>query len=148
MFHSMENSTVQDVPQRGKFNSPGCSTAWKIQKSRMYEVDEKKKITRDPPACIINKLRLYFQLTTSLSGTHELNFAGKPDRFTNTLPCFLSRFRTFSILKTPGGVLSSKRLLGMCRWMGSHFHNCTDYNGVTFSVELLKWGRKFSRFLG
>ena len=21
------------------------------------------------------------------------------------------------------GVLPSKRLLGMCRWMGSHFHN-------------------------
>ena len=32
----------------------------------------------------------------------------------------------------PGGVLPSKRLLGMCRWMGSHFHIWTDYNGVTF----------------
>ena len=32
----------------------------------------------------------------------------------------------------------------MCRWMGSHFHNWTDYNGVTFLVELLEWGRKFS----
>ena len=31
----------------------------------------------------------------------------------------------------------------MCRWMGSHFHNWTDYNGVTFLVELLEWGRKF-----
>ena len=29
-----------------------------------------------------------------------------------------------------GGVPPSKRLLGMCRWMGSHFHNWTDYNGV------------------
>ena len=46
-----------------------------------------------------------------------------------------------------GGVLPSKRLLGMCRWMGSHFHNWTDYNGVTFLVELLEWGRKFSGFL-
>ena len=44
-----------------------------------------------------------------------------------------------------GGVLPSKRLQGMCRWMGSHW---TDYNGVTFLVELLEWGRKFSRFLG
>ena len=43
-----------------------------------------------------------------------------------------------------GGVLPSKRLLGMCRWMGSHFHNWTDYNGVTFLVELLEWGHKFS----
>ena len=25
----------------------------------------------------------------------------------------------------------------MCRWMGSHFHNWTDYNEVTFLVELL-----------
>ena len=47
-----------------------------------------------------------------------------------------------------GGLLPSKRLLGMCRWMGSHFHNWTDYNGVTFLVELLEWGRKFSGFLG
>ena len=47
-----------------------------------------------------------------------------------------------------GGVLPSKRLLGMCRWMGSHFHNWTDYNGVTFLVELLEWGRTFSGFLG
>ena len=48
---------------------------------------------------------------------------------------------------TPGGgVLPSKRLLGMCRWMGSHFHNWTDYNGVTFLVELLEWGRNFWDF--
>ena len=47
-----------------------------------------------------------------------------------------------------GGVIPSKRLLGMCRWMGSHFHNWTDYNGVTFLVELLEWARKFSGFLG
>ena len=36
----------------------------------------------------------------------------------------------------------------MCRWMGSHFHNWTDYNGVTSLVELLEWGRKFLGFLG
>ena len=47
-----------------------------------------------------------------------------------------------------GGLLPSKRLLGMCHWMGSNFHNWTDYNGVTFLVELLEWGRKFSGFLG
>ena len=47
-----------------------------------------------------------------------------------------------------GGVLPSKRLLGMCRWMGSHFHNWTGYNGVTFLVELLESSRKFSGFLG
>ena len=37
----------------------------------------------------------------------------------------------------------------MCRWMGSHFHNWIDYNGVAFSKELLEWGRTFSDyFLG
>ena len=57
-----------------------------------------------------------------------------------------------TLKEKPGGgggmVLPSKRLLGMCRWMGSHFHNWTDYYGVTFLVELLDWGRKFSGFLG
>ena len=47
-----------------------------------------------------------------------------------------------------GGVLPSKRLMGMCRWMGSHFHNWIDCNGVTFLVELLEWGRTSSGFLG
>ena len=40
----------------------------------------------------------------------------------------------------PGGVLPYKRLLGMCRWMGSHIHDWTDYNGVPFLVELLEMG--------
>ena len=30
----------------------------------------------------------------------------------------------------------------MCRWMGSHFHDWIDYNG------LLEWGRTFSDFWG
>ena len=47
-----------------------------------------------------------------------------------------------------GGVLPYKRLLGMCCWMGSHFHDWIDYNGVAFLVELLEWGRTFSGFLG
>ena len=50
----------------------------------------------------------------------------------------------FCICSSPG--LPSKRVMGMCRWMGSHFW--TDYNGVTFLVELLEWGRKFSGVLG
>ena len=36
----------------------------------------------------------------------------------------------------------------MCRWMGSHFHDWIDYNGVEFSIELLEWGRTFSDFWG
>ena len=47
-----------------------------------------------------------------------------------------------------GGVLPYKRLKGMCHWMGSHFHDWIDYNGVAFSIELLEWGRKFSDFWG
>ena len=49
----------------------------------------------------------------------------------------------------PRGVLLYKRLLmGMCRWMGLHFHDWIDYNGVAFSKELLEWGRTFSDFWG
>ena len=47
-----------------------------------------------------------------------------------------------------GGVLHYKRLMGMCRWMGSHFHDWIDYNGVAFSIESLEWGGKFSDFWG
>ena len=45
-------------------------------------------------------------------------------------------------------MLPYKRLMGMCRWMGSHFHDWCDYNGVAFSIELLEWGRTFFEFWG
>ena len=47
-----------------------------------------------------------------------------------------------------GGALPSNRLMGKCRWMGSHFHEWIDYNGVAFSTELLEWGRIFLGFWG
>ena len=47
---------------------------------------------------------------------------------------------------SPRVVLPYKRLIGMCRWMGLHFHDWSDYNGVAFSIDLLEWGRKFSDF--
>ena len=34
----------------------------------------------------------------------------------------------------------------MFRWMGSHFHDWIDWNGVAFSIGLLEWGRTFSDF--
>ena len=34
-----------------------------------------------------------------------------------------------------GGVLPYKRLVRMCPWIGSHFHDWIDYNGVAFSRE-------------
>ena len=46
-----------------------------------------------------------------------------------------------------GGALPSNRLMGMCCWMGSHFHDWIN-NGVAFSTELLEWGRIFSGFGG
>ena len=33
--------------------------------------------------------------------------------------------------KPGGGVLPYKRLIGVCRWMGSHFHNWSDYTVLT-----------------
>ena len=33
-----------------------------------------------------------------------------------------------------GGALPSNMLMGMCRWMGLHFHDWIDYNGVAFSI--------------
>jgi len=54
------------------------------------------------------------------------------------------------MMNSLGRVLPYKRLMGMCRWMGSHFHDWSDYNGVAFSIEftLLEWGRTFSDFCG
>ena len=45
-----------------------------------------------------------------------------------------------------GGALPSNRLMEMCRWMGSHFHDWIDYNGVAFSTELLEWVAYFRDF--
>ena len=48
----------------------------------------------------------------------------------------------------PGGVLPYRRLMGMCRWMGSHFHDWIDCNRVFFSTELLEMGPHIFGFLG
>ena len=42
------------------------------------------------------------------------------------------RFRTRPGKGGGGGtpLQEANRLIGMCRWMGSHFHDWTDYNGV------------------
>ena len=49
-----------------------------------------------------------------------------------------------------GGGLSSSsyRLMGIYRWMGSHFYSLIDYYGVAVSIELLEWDRTFSGFGG
>ena len=42
--------------------------------------------------------------------------------------------KTFKRLTSGGGVLPSNRLMGMCCWLRSHFHDWIDYNGVAFSI--------------
>lgn len=37
-----------------------------------------------------------------------------------------------------GVLLLSYRLMGMCRWMGSHIHNWINCNEVTFLIELMQ----------
>ena len=60
----------------------------------------------------------------------------------------LTRCMNWKLTPPRGGILPDKRLMGMCSWMGSHFHDWSDYNGVAFSIELLEWGRTFSDFWG
>ena len=36
------------------------------------------------------------------------------------------------------GLLPSSRLMGMCCWIGSYFHDWIDYYGVVFIEELLE----------
>ena len=48
----------------------------------------------------------------------------------------------------PGGALPINGLMGMCRWMGSHFHDWTDYNGVAFSSTFYRVTRMGSHFSG
>ena len=62
------------------------------------------------------------------------------------------------LLNTPvgggggGGVLPITGLMEICCWMGSHFHNWIDHNGIAisteFMTELLGGGCKLSGFLG
>ena len=60
--------------------------------------------------------------------------------------CFAHRYHWKG--KEKGRVFPSCRLLGMCCWMGWHFHDWIDYYGVAFLKELLEWGRTCSGFWG
>ena len=52
-----------------------------------------------------------------------------------------------NLVNLGGRVLPYKRLMGMCHWMGSHFHNWIDYNGVAFSA-VTRIGSYIFGFLG
>ena len=47
-----------------------------------------------------------------------------------------------------GGALPINGLMRMCRWMGSHFHDRTDYNGDAFSSIFYRVTRMGSHFCG
>ena len=68
----------------------------------------------------------------------------------NRKDCFVSSAKQAYFRVHPpwggGGGLQYKRLMGMCRSMGSHFYDLIDYNGVSLSIESLEWGRTFSDF--
>ena len=38
--------------------------------------------------------------------------------------------------------------MAMCPWMGSHCRDCIDYNGITFSIQLLEWVALFRATFG
>ena len=56
------------------------------------------------------------------------------------MPAYKMCFQARVLRSRPGGggALPYKRLLGMCHWMGSHFHDWTDYHGVAFAIELVE----------
>ena len=39
-------------------------------------------------------------------------------------------------------------IMGISRWIQSHFHDWFEYNGVTFSIQVLEWSRTLSEFQG
>ena len=47
-----------------------------------------------------------------------------------------------------GGVLPSSRVMGMCRLMGSHFHDWIDYYGVAFFVRVTRMRSFIFRIFG
>ena len=63
------------------------------------------------------------------------------------LSCIVTAIKVY-LQPGGGGTIPSNRLMKMCRWMGSHFHDWIDYNVFAFPIELLEWGRIFSGFGG
>ena len=53
-----------------------------------------------------------------------------------------------SVIVTPGEFFLVRDYWGCAAGWGRIFTTGLTENGVTFLVELLEWGRKFSEFLG
>ena len=62
-----------------------------------------------------------------------LNTGADPVNTTTFEPWKFGRINR--VVVSRGGTLPSNRLMRLCRWMGSHFHDWIDYNGVSFSSE-------------
>ena len=45
-------------------------------------------------------------------------------------------------------MLPSSRLMGMCRWMESHFHDWIDYYGVALFIRVTRMGSHIFNILG
>ena len=97
--------------------------------------------------CILFISILFYKIANLCRGNHggvkPLDYCG-----TYQVRSSISQIdHSTEVFVPPGGeVLPYNWLMGMCRWMGSHFHDWIDYNGVTFSIELPEWGRTFSDF--
>ena len=116
---------------------------------------------------IIQTMLPLTKINTNLGGTRPLSTIPSPISLTCNFPPFWSKMRCYrkqitlqliltkSLLNQTKKVMKTKkminkwsflvtcRLMGMCRWMGSYFHNWIDYNGPAFSLELLEWDRIF-----
>ena len=76
----------------------------------------------------------------SSKGGYVSRFQGKYNCSLFFLACGLNEFEpdyvghycSLTIRRdSPRGVLPYKRLMGMCRWMGSHFHDACHYKDLT-----------------
>ena len=81
---------------------------------------------------------LYFSKMIMETYNRDIQFIIDPGNKNKWI--LISFLRIFWFGLAGGGALPSNRLIGMCHWMGWHFHDWIDYKGVAFSIELLEWG--------
>ena len=65
-----------------------------------------------------------------------------------SVPCIVHSAQSTVYRVYPEGALPINGPMGMCRWMGLHFHGRTDYNGAAFSSTFYRVTRMGSHFSG
>ena len=65
-----------------------------------------------------------------------------------SVPCIVHSAQSTVYRVYPEGALPINGLMGMCRWMGLHFNDRTDYNGAAFSSTFYRVTRMGSHFSG